>query len=215
MFLDVIFPNRCLSCDLIIHKELLICEICTEKLSFTHFSFDQDNLLYIRASLLYPIEKAYALFYFKEGNLAQKLIHGLKYGQQEFIAKHFAQWITERITLEEVNEIITVPLHPKKLKKRGYNQLTLFGNTLAKAFNLPIDHQFLKRNTHDDAQARKNKLHRENSTTLFSCKSSMSYRHILLVDDVFTTGNTLSTIAWEIKRNNPNYSISFLVIAVD
>lgn len=215
MLLDLIFPTRCLSCDTIIPSHSILCENCEEQLSYTHFKFDSENILTQKAKLLFPVEKAFALFYFKDENLAQKLIHGLKYGNQQFIGKHLAQWIHDRIKLDEIDEIISVPLHEKKLKQRGYNQLTLFGNTLSKLYNIPVNHQFLKRNSHDKAQAQKDKTHREETKSVFSSQSSQDSKHILLIDDVFTTGNTLSSIAWEILSKNPNYRISILVIAID
>ena len=130
MFLDLFFPNRCLACEEIISANAILCDICEEKLSFSHFKFDCENPLAQKAKLLFPIEQAYALFIFKEENLARNLLHRLKYGDQEFIGKHFSHWIFDRISITNIDEIVSVPLHPKKLKKRGYNQLTLLGNEL-------------------------------------------------------------------------------------
>jgi len=214
MFLDLLFPNRCLACEEIISANTILCDICEEKLSFSHFKFDSENPLAQKAKLLFPIEKAYALFIFKEENLAQNLLHRLKYGDQEFIGKHFAHWIFDKIEITNIDEIVSVPLHPKKLKKRGYNQLTLFGNELSKLYKIPINHQLLKRNFHNKAQAQKDKQHRTETESLFSVIGNHENKHILLIDDVYTTGNTLASIAWEILKH-PNTKVSILVVAMD
>ena len=109
---------------------------------------------------------------------------------------------------------VTVPLHPKKLKKRGYNQLHLFANTLSKHWGIPHQENFLKRNSYQKAQARKDKLHRLETKYDFSVTENLHGKHILLIDDVFTTGNTINTIAWEILKN-PSNKISVLVMAID
>ncbi|MGL6038788.1 ComF family protein [Soonwooa sp.] len=214
MFLDLFFPNRCLACEEIISANAILCDICEEKLSFSHFKFDCENPLAQKAKLLFPIEQAYALFIFKEENLARNLLHRLKYGDQEFIGKHFSHWIFDRISITNIDEIVSVPLHPKKLKKRGYNQLTLLGNELSKLYNIPINHQLLKRNSHNKAQAQKDKQQRTETETLFSVIGNPENKHILLIDDVYTTGNTLASIAWEILKH-PNTKVSILVVAMD
>ena len=214
MFLDLFFPNRCLACEEIISANAILCDICEEKLSFSHFKFDCENPLAQKAKLLFPIEQAYALFIFKEKNLARNLLHRLKYGDQEFIGKHFSHWIFDRISITNIDEIVSVPLHPKKLKKRGYNQLTLLGNELSKLYNIPINHQLLKRNSHNKAQAQKDKQQRTETETLFSVIGNPENKHILLIDDVYTTGNTLASIAWEILKH-PNTKVSILVVAMD
>lgn len=216
MLLDILFPNRCLHCNLIIHAEELICPLCMNQISFSP-SFTVENSLQQKCSLLFPVENAWSLMEFQELGLSRKIIHQLKYGSREKVGKILANWTKERFTLPENNRpeiILTVPLHPKKLKKRGYNQLHLFADTLAEHWQIPHHKNALQRNIHQKAQARKDKLHRAKTEYDFSLTESLSGKHVLLIDDVFTTGNTLSAVAWEILKE-PNNKISILIMAWD
>ena len=216
MILDFILPNRCLQCNLIIGGKDLLCQDCMLQISFTHQQFGRDNELFDRCSPLFPLENAFALMEFQEEGLSRKLVHQLKYRSQEKVGKILADWTAERLQFSEEKPdiLVTVPLHPKKLKKRGYNQLHLYSNTLSKHWNIPHHQKFLKRNSYQKAQARKDKLHRLETKYDFSVTENLHGKHILLIDDVFTTGNTINTIAWEILKN-PSNKISILVMAID
>lgn len=216
MFLDLIFPNRCLNCNLIIAANEVVCGICFEHIHFTHHNFDLDNELKSRCQLLFPVEKAYALMNFEDDSLSQKIVHQLKYAHREKIGKTLAEWTFERVgcAVKEIDLITNVPLHKKKLNKRGYNQLHLFTETLAKKLNLDFDHDLIKRNFHKTAQARKTKKQRTSTENLFSLNKPIENRHVLIIDDVYTTGNTMSAVAWEILKTKNN-KVSVLVIAVD
>lgn len=217
MLLDLLFPNRCLHCNRIIDKDELVCHLCFENISFSNFDYNQPNPLQERAQLHFPCENSYALMLFEKDGLSQKLIHQLKYGGQKNIGKTLANWTTERLNFDQnkPNLIVSVPLHSKKLKTRGYNQLHIFGNELSKDYNIPVNHQLLKRNIHSTSQAKKDKVHRNETASIFSVTETMDAAHILLIDDVYTTGNTLSTIAWELLKQNPKHKISILVMAID
>jgi ComF family protein len=152
---------------------------------------------------------------FEQGNLAQKIIHQLKYADKEYFGKHIAQWTFDRLEfLQKPDLLVSVPLHPKKQKKRGYNQLHLFAKTLSEHYGIPLENDLLKRNFYNQAQAKKDRNHRTEVDRLFSVTQKIENQHILLVDDVLTTGNTLSAIAWEFLKNSNN-KISVLVMALD
>ncbi|PZU12685.1 MAG: ComF family protein, partial [Chryseobacterium sp.] len=125
-------------------------------------------------------------------------------------------WTSERLDFknEKPDVFVSVPLHPKKLQERGYNQLHLFTETLSKFYEIPFSHDLIKRNHYSKAQALKDKQHRLDTENTFSISKSISGKHVLLIDDVFTTGNTLSTIAWEILKAGDN-TVSILVMAID
>lgn len=215
MILDVLFPNRCLECNSIISKNDLVCEICFPQIKFLHYNFYEENPLKSRCKLLFPVENAFALMQFEKEGLSRKIVHQLKYRSQETIGKTIANWAMERINLTEKPDVLlTVPLHPKKLKKRGYNQLHLFADTLSEQWKIPHYKNALKRNSYQKAQATKDKSHRAETKYDFSLTEEISGKHVLLIDDVFTTGNTLSAIAWEILKN-PNNKVSVLVMAFD
>lgn len=215
MLLDFLFPNRCLQCNQIISGEELVCEICFSQIHFTHFKFNENHLFKERCRLLFPTENAFALMYFEKGSLSQKMIHSLKYGNREKTGKILAEWTSDRIDFgnEKPDVLVSIPLHPKKLKKRGYNQLHLFTETLSEKFDIPFDHEVLKRNIHTKAQAKKNREQRLQATGKFSLNKKISGKHVLMIDDVFTTGSTMADAVWQILKNDNK--ISVLVMAMD
>lgn len=216
MILDIFFPNRCIHCNRIIDGDLLVCNVCFEQIHFTHFNFFENNYILEKCKLLFPIENAFALMEFEKENLSRKIIHELKYKSREKAGKILAEWTTERLDLknEKPDLLVSVPLHPKKLKERGYNQLHLFTETLSKFYEVPFSHDLIKRNHYSKAQALKDRQHRLDTQNTFSITDNISGKHILLIDDVFTTGNTITSIAWEILKSGDN-KVSVLVMAMD
>lgn len=216
MILDLFFPNRCIHCSRIIDAKLLVCSLCFEQIHFTHYDYFGDNIIKEKCTLLFPIESTYALMKFEQDGLSQKIIHELKYKSRENAGKILAEWTTERLDFKNKKPdlLLSVPLHPKKLKERGYNQLHLFTETLSKFYDIPFNHEIIQRNHYSKAQALKDKKHRLETVNPFSLSKSVSGKHILLIDDVFTTGNTVSSIAWEILNSGDN-RLSVLVMAVD
>lgn len=216
MILDIFFPNRCIHCNRIIEANLLVCNLCFEQIHFTHYDYFENNFIKEKCKLLFPVEKAFALMQFEKENLSRKIIHELKYKSRENAGRVLAEWVIELLDFqkEKPDLLVSVPLHPKKLKERGYNQLHLFTETLSKFYKIPFSHNLIKRNHYSKAQALKDKEHRLQSENPFSLTQNNSGKHILLIDDVFTTGNTLSTIAWEILKSGDN-KVSVLVMAMD
>lgn len=216
MILDIFFPNRCIHCNRIIGGNLLVCNLCFEQIHFTHFNFFENNYIQEKCRLLFPVENAFALMQFEKENLSRKIIHELKYKSREKAGKILADWTTERLDFknEKPDLLVSVPLHPKKLKERGYNQLHLFTETLSKFYEIPFSHDLIKRNYYSKAQALKDRQHRLETQNTFSITENISGKHILLIDDVFTTGNTIASIAWEILKAGNN-KVSVLVMAID
>lgn len=215
MFLDVLFPNRCLECDNIISKDEIVCVKCLDKIHFTHWDFG-ENLLKRKAESLFPLEAAYALMYFDKKGLSRELIHQLKYRNQEKIGGILAKWVVENLRFkgEKPDLLVSVPLHPKKLKERGYNQLHLFTEKLAEYYEIPFRHDLLQRESYHKAQAQKNKADRGETKYHFSLSENIENKHILLIDDIYTTGNTMSAAAWEILKYKGN-KLSILVMAME
>lgn len=215
MFLDFFFPDRCLGCNEIIDANVFVCEICKNQIDFCTDKFEGDNILKEQCKTLFPIENAFSLMRFQKEGLSRELIHNLKYKKREKLGKLFADWTVERLTFKQKPDLlISVPLHPKKDKERGYNQLHFFTEKLSEYYNIPFDHQIIKRNYYAKAQALKNKRNREKSGDLFSLQKPIMNKHILIIDDVFTTGNTMSAMAWEILKNKNN-KVSVLVMEHD
>lgn len=216
MILDLLFPNRCIHCNRIIDADLLICDLCLVQVHFTHYDYFQTNPIKEKCKLFFPAENTFALMQFEEENLSRKIIHNLKYRSRESIGKTLAEWTIERLDFKDRKPdlMVSVPLHPKKLRERGYNQLHLFTETLSAFYDIPFDHQLIKRNHYSKAQALKDKQHRLETANTFSITKPITGKHVLLIDDVFTTGNTVSSIAWEIINAGDN-KVSVLVMAMD
>ena len=166
-----------------------------------------------------PIEKATSfLFYRKEGK-TKKLIHALKYkGNQEvgnFIGDWFGGILKDSSEFKDIDCIIPVPLHPKKQRKRGYNQLTTFGLRLSEHLTKPYLEDVLIRTSASKTQTFKQRFERfSNNSTKFSVPdpSIIKNKHILLVDDVITTGATLESCCKELL-NSESIKISIVTMA--
>jgi len=217
MIFDFLFPNRCLRCNQLIDKSEIVCEICLDNIHFSNHQYSENNSLRQNAAMLFPVQNAFSLMLYEKESLAQKIIQQLKYNHREKVGKNLSDWTLERLDFGDNKPelIVTVPLHPKKLKQRGYNQLHLFGNELSKHYKIPISHTLLQRTKHSKAQARKGQTERLQTKNAYQLTEKIRDKHILLVDDVYTTGNTISNIAWEIIRNSENVKISLLVMAMD
>ena len=214
MFLDILFPNRCLECDEIISKDEIVCVKCLDKIHFTHWDFG-ENLLKQKAQFLFPVENAFSLMFFDKKGLSREILHQLKYRNQERVGGILADWVAERMEITEKPDLlINIPLHPKKLKERGYNQLHLFTEKLAEYYEIPFRHDLLQRESYHKAQAQKNKADRGETKYHFSLSENIENKHILLIDDIYTTGNTMSAAAWEILKYKGN-KLSILVMAID
>jgi ComF family protein len=185
------------------------------QISFTHHQFGSENELFDRCSPLFPLEYAFALMNFEQNGLSQKILHQLKYAEKEYFAQHIADWTIEKLSFENPPDLmVTIPLHPKKEKKRGYNQLHLFAKNISEHFMIPLYNNLLKRNFYNQAQAKKDKNHRENLSDIFSATREITNQHVLLIDDVLTTGNTMASAAWEILKFQGN-KVSILTMAID
>jgi len=216
MILDILFPNRCLGCNSIISADLLICELCFSQIDFIHSGYSDDNFIKEKCRLLFPVENTFALMQFGKENLSRKIIHELKYKSREIAGEILAQWTLERLDFgnQKPDLLVPVPLHPKKLKERGYNQLHLFTEKISEFYNIPFDHNLIRRNHYSKAQALKNRQRRLETENTFSITQTITGKNILLIDDVFTTGNTVASIAWEILKAGNN-KINVLVMAMD
>lgn len=213
--LSFLLPNRCLECDEIIDNKEVICPNCWSEIRFTHWEFG-DNQLKKKAEILFPLENAFALMYFDSNSLVRKILHRLKYSGMEKVGRILAEKVAEKVEFKDNKPdlIASVPLHPKKLKTRGYNQLHLFVETLSEIWQIPYHHHLLQRQSYQDSQASKGKQGRGGTKYDFALTENIENQHILIVDDVFTTGNTMSAVAWEFLKNKTN-KVSILVMAMD
>lgn len=220
--LNLFFPNACYSCsNLLIDNEKHICTSCRHNLPITNFHFNNSKII---EKIFYgrvKIESATALFRFQKKGIVQQLLHNLKYRGHEKISFILGDWLGNELrTIDDYNTIdlvIPVPLHKKKLKKRGYNQVAKFGIQIAKALNAEYLDSVLIKTTATKTQVFKSRISRWNaSKEVFAIenKNSIEGKHILLVDDIITTGATIEACATVLnKASNIKISIATMAIA--
>lgn len=215
MLVDLLFPNRCLHCSTVTTAEEPLCAACMRHIRFTNQEWEAGTALTERCRTLFPVRNAYALMYFEPRMPSRQIIHELKYRKREKIGGALAAWTTARLTFgnDAPQLFTTVPLHPRKEKERGYNQLHRYGDALAAHYQIPCDHGLLRRNYYRKPQALSSRRHRASTDKLFSVEKAMAPRHIALIDDVFTTGNTLAAAAEPLME--AGHSVSILVMAVE
>lgn len=196
---NIFFPEVCLSCDEhLSNNEDTICLTCRHDLPLTNFSFEKDNLVEKSFYGRIPIIDATALFYFLKKGKVQQLIHELKYNKQQQVGTFIGNWLAAEIIdsnrFKYIDYIIPVPLHRKKLKIRGYNQVTTFGKSLAEKLNIKYTEDLLIKISSANTQTKKLRLDRwKNVQELFVVRNNFNLenKHILLIDDIITTGSTL------------------------
>lgn len=217
VLLDVLFPNRCTGCSLMIDGQEILCPECLANLAFTHWLFDSDNELIHRCRLNFPIQKGWALLLFEKGGLSQKIIHQLKYSHRERVSTFLGKLAAAEIAnqLGGVDAIVPVPLAPAKLRSRGYNQLSGFAKEISQESGLPVWNDTLFRPKNGKSQASKSQKERLSSQDPFAVRKNISNTHFLLVDDVLTTGTTLSFAAWHLLKCGENNRVSVAVMAME
>ena len=177
---------------------MLLCTQCRHQLPLTHHHLNPENETFQKFYGRLPIEHASSFLYFHKEGIVQELIHNLKYRGQENIGTLIGNWFSEDLQnipeLKTVDSVIPVPLHPKRLRERGYNQVALFGKTIASRLAVDYDNKVLQRRKYAKTQTFKNLIGRaEISGNTFEASYSDNDhgKHFLLVDDVITTGATL------------------------
>lgn len=214
------YPNLCINCSVILlQNENYLCLICNNNLpTIPDNEYINDKLL----STFYgeiSIKNVRSFLYYEKQGVSQKIIQELKYKNQPeigiFLAKKFGGQLKESAIFERVDYIIPVPLHASKLKKRGYNQLTKFGETLSFILNVEYKPNILIKSKNTETQTAKQRFERflsiDNSFKLINFKLFKD-KHILLIDDVITTGATLVACCKELSKTE-NITISIATIS--
>ncbi|TZF80923.1 ComF family protein [Pedobacter sp. BS3] len=204
-FFALFYPQLCASCNTnLYNNETVICTSCRYRLPYTQFHSDPDNRTARQLAGRFPFEAAASFLYFHKGSRVQNLIHQLKYNSNTDVGttlgEMYGQVLRSAEKFSTADIIVPVPLHPAKLKKRGYNQSEYFARGLASA--MEISHaNALMRLVNTQSQTRKSRYVRyENMKDIFSVRSPdiLENKHVLLVDDVLTSGATVEACALKI-----------------
>lgn len=196
-FIDLFYPKVCAGCDrFLLASEYVICTQCRHEIPLTNHHLTKKNEAFQKFYGKLPVECAGAMFWFHKKGIVQEMIHKLKYKGQQDIGAAAGHWYATNLgeLAKCIDAIIPVPLHPKKQRQRGYNQVEAFGKAMSEALNIAYNDQLLIRNTYANSQTKKNRADRaENSQSVFGISGipEETGKHYLIVDDVLTTGATL------------------------
>ena len=219
--LNLLFPEVCSGCKTILLKrEEVICTQCRHSLPIISHHNTRDGSMKQLFYGKFLVENATAIIKFQKRGITQELLHNLKYKGQQHISSFFGKWLGAELAIhrdyQNIEMVIPVPLHKQKLKKRGYNQVEGFGFEIAKALQVPYVDTILTKESKTDSQVFKQRFLRFQTEEIFKIKHPhlINDKHILLVDDIITTGATIENCALQIfKSKQVKLSIATIAIA--
>jgi len=207
-FVSLLFPELCAACrESLVANEQLICTACRYGLPFTNFHLQPDNIVAQQFWGKIQLQGAYSLYYFSKGGKVQNLMHQFKYRGMKQIGNLLGNIAGGQLAQNEVfnmvDLIVPVPLHRKRLQQRGYNQSAHFAEGLAEKLNAAVEINNLVRTTVTETQTHKSRFARfENMQDVFTIENPerLKNKHVLLVDDVITTGSTLEACGTQLLK---------------
>lgn len=220
--LHLFYPNLCRLCgNPLVRGETQICLHCLSDLPRTHYHRKENNPVEQLFMGKIPFRQASAFLRYEKGGAVQRLLHTLKYHENSEMGYWLGRLAAQELQKDDsplcgTDLLLPVPLHPRKEKERGYNQAAEIARGLQAVWHTPIDTQALRRTRFTDTQTRRSVYNRwENVQDIFSVADSslLKGKHILIVDDVVTTGSTLSAVAAAVLAV-PGTSVSLFSIAV-
>ena len=218
---NLFYPDTCVCCDqYLLDQEKIICIECRLDLPFIETGNSTYNPLLETLKGKVIVEEGTSFLYYHPVGKVKKLIHQLKYKNNQKVGIFLGEWLGQKLletkAYNSIDYIIPVPLHKDKLRLRGYNQLTKFGETLSSILNIKYLEGVLIRNTMAKTQTLKKRLDRFKSlVNNFSLISAdlLKNKHVLLIDDVVTTGATLEACCNELLKVE-GMKISIVTIAL-
>ncbi len=198
-FVNLFYPRVCNACGRpLFRSEEVICTRCLFRLPQTNFHLHKENPISRIFWGRVPIYSATSFLFFNKGGKVQHLIHRLKYKRKPevgiYLGRQLGFQLMDSPLFREVDIILPVPLHPKKEYIRGYNQSAKIAHGLEQSMTARFQPDNLIRKVHSSSQTKKSRYSRwENVKGIFDIKKPalLQGKHILLVDDVITTGATL------------------------
>lgn len=220
-FLHVLFPHMCCGCgNDVINKESVLCMRCIEAMPETNFEMHADNPVEKKFWGRLTFTQATAQYYFTRESMIQRLMHQFKYKGNRELGIQLGKMMGERLKNSNrfnIDALIPLPLFPAKEKKRGYNQATLLCEGIAEGLQVPVLKDVVIRSQYTDTQTKKGRIERwQNMEGKFELVKPgiIANKHIMLIDDVITTGATLEACGIELlKGENVKLSIGALCYA--
>ncbi len=220
-FLHLAYPQLCVACEAdTAAGNACFCLTCRSKLSPAHMYQQQENEFTERFWGRLKLEGAASMYYFQRKSPIQRALHQLKYQNQPQIGmqigREFGRQLLQSPIFQSVDGIIPVPLHPRKERSRGYNQSMMLARGLAETMHVPVLSGALVRPLFTSTQTRKKRMERfENVGDVFAIEHAerLSGKHLLLVDDVLTTGATMETCG-QLLLALPQTRLSMATIAI-
>ena len=218
---NLFFPKVCLACQGYLYdNEEIICTSCRHDLPVTNFHFNNDQTVLKVFYGRVKVENATSLFRFEKKGIVQQLIHQLKYKGHEEIGTFLGDWLGSELkacgAYKKIDIVIPVPLHEKKLKSRGYNQVDSFAKQMANLLDAKYLDNVLLKVTNATSQVNKKRFARWNpNEELFTLNNANTIEgmHILLLDDIITTGATLEACMLALNQSK-NIKISVATMAI-
>lgn len=220
-FLHLLFPRRCAVCGAPLQEgEEGICLRCNMDMPRTNYHSQKDNPVERMFWGKFPLEHASSHFFYHKGSDFRRILHQLKYGGRkdlgEIMGRYMATELGASDFFRDVDVIIPVPLHPRKQRMRGYNQSECIAKGIVAVTGIPLDTSSVIRKKHTESQTSRFTYERwENVNGIFYLRRPDRFigKHILLVDDVLTTGATTTACA-DVFREIEGIRISVLTLAV-
>jgi len=219
-FSNLLYPNYCTGCGHLLYKsEMAICLSCRHQLPKANFHDQPHNPVEKIFWGRVPIASATAFLRMPRKGKVHRIIHELKYRQNPdagvALGKLLGQELTNSQRMSHFDGVVPVPLHPEKLYLRGYNQCERIAFGISQSMHIPCFSQALLRTEHSESQTRKHRYNRwQNVSDLFIVNSEIElcHKHLLLIDDVITTGATLESCAKALLEQKGT-SVSIAAIA--
>ncbi|NDV78060.1 ComF family protein [Dysgonomonas sp. 511] len=208
-FLNLFFPPLCIVChSRLAEGEEHICTECLLLLPKTNFHLQEDNRIEQFFAGRIPFGRVSAYAYFVKGGSMQSVVHELKYRYNPQLGRYLGRLCGENIKgsdfVRGIDLLVPVPLHPKRERQRGYNQSMEICKGISAVTGIPIDDTTLRRVVNNQSQTKNSRFDRwKNVEDIFSLADAEAFagKHILLVDDVITTGSTIESCAKEILKS--------------
>ncbi len=220
-FVHLFFPRQCAVCGNALQEgEEGICMKCNMDMPRTNYHLHQENPIERLFWGKIPLERATSYFFYHKGSDFCNILHQLKYGGRKDIGDVMGRFMAAELIstgfFRGIDKIVPVPLHPRKQKLRGYNQSECLAHGISVVTGIPVDFSSVVRKKHTDTQTRKSVYERwENVDGIFTLCEAETFKgkHILIVDDVLTTGSTTTACA-DAFKGVEGLRISILTLAV-